>query len=363
MRCAYTLLGGRDSYTGSMRRVLGFVLVSGALLAACGQSGAPVVAPSEEPARPPVTSSPPASPTPSVAAAASVPPSTVVSGAPAASSSGAAPASLAPSAPGAPTSAIAVAPASPAASATPPPLPANKRIGPLVFISQTLNNCGPASIAEVLSFFGVQRTQAQVAAVLRPDLPAYGMSLYGVPFYAESVGMKATGEVAGSDQLIKAFVASGIPVIVSDQVSKTDATRHFRPIDGYDDQAGYFIGSDPYLGPNHQISYAEFDDIWRISANRWVAVYPPSMQDVVDMVMTRYGNHAQAVQAGLARAEQRAAQQPKLPWSWLELADMQIDAGNLQEAGPYIQKCSQLGLPLEAHWLQLKLQRAGGLAA
>ncbi len=242
-------------------------------------------------------------------------------------------------------------------------IPPAKRIGPLPFISQTLNNCGPASIAEVLNYFGTQRSQTQVAAVLRPDLPDYGMSLYGVPFYAESVGMKAVGGVAGSDDLVKAFVANGLPIIVADQVSRTDATRHFRPIDGYDDQAGYFIGSDPYLGPNHQISYAEFDDIWRISGGRWVVLYPPGKQDLVDSVLARYGNRSQAIQAGLQRAEQRVAQQPKLPWSWLELADMQIDSGHLKDAGPNIQKGIQLGLPFEAHWLQLKLQRAGGLAA
>jgi uncharacterized protein len=248
------------------------------------------------------------------------------------------------------------------AAAVPAVLPPARRIGPLPFISQTLNNCGPASVAEVLGFFGVQRSQAQVASVLRPDLPAYGMSLYGVPFYGESVGMKAAGGVSGTDELVKAFVANDIPVIVSDQVSRTDSTRHFRPIDGYNDQAGYFIGSDPYLGANHQISYGDFDDIWRISANRWVVLYPPAKQGLVDSILGQYGNRA-AVQAGLQRAEQRAGQQPKLPWSWLELADMQIDSGDLKDAGPNIQKGSQLGLPFEAHWLQLKLQRASGAGA
>ena len=242
-------------------------------------------------------------------------------------------------------------------------VPAAKRIGPLSFISQTLNNCGPASIAEVLGYYGVQRTQAQVASVLRPDLPAYGMSLYGVPFYAESVGMRAAGGVSGNAQLLKAFVANGIPVIVADLVSANDATRHFRPIDGYDDSAGYFIGSDPYLGPNHKIGYAEFDELWKISNNRWVALYPPDKKTVVDAILAHNWSRQQAVEAGLARAELRIQQQPKLPWSWLELADVQIDAGNVKDAAPNIQKGIQLGLPFEAHWLQLKLQRAAGPAA
>ncbi|HLY67324.1 MAG TPA: C39 family peptidase, partial [Chloroflexota bacterium] len=118
----------------------------------------------------------------------------------------------------------------PTAQPTAAPLPPAKRIGPLTFISQTLNNCGPASVAEDLDYWGIQRTQAQVASVLRPDLPLYGMSLYGVPFYATSVGLSSFESMGGTQQLIKAFVANGIPVIVSDLVSQQEHIRHFRPI-------------------------------------------------------------------------------------------------------------------------------------
>jgi hypothetical protein len=253
-----------------------------------------------------------------------------------------------------------VVPATKVQLATSPPA---KRIGPLIFISQTLNNRGPASIAEVLNYYGVQRTQAQVAAVLRPNLPDYGMSLYGVPFYAESVGMNASGGINGSPALVKAFVANGLPVIIADLVSPIDRTRHFRPIDGYDDAGGYFIGSDPYLGPNHKISYSEFDELWKISTQRWVVIHSPDKRDLVDSILARYWSKDQALQAGFQRAQQRMSQQPNLPWTWLELADLQIEAGDLKDASANIQKGTQLGLPFEAHWLQLKLQRASGQAA
>lgn len=317
-----------------MRR-LALALSLPLLLASCG--AAPAAAPSPSPA----SAAPVASPVSTPETPPSVAPTAVPTTTPA------------------PAASATATPARPALAA----IPAAKRIGPLAFISQTLNNCGPASIAEVLGYYGVQRTQAQVASVLRPNLPDYGMSLYGVPFYAESVGMSASGGVSGNAQLIKAFVANGLPVIVADQVSRADATRHFRPIDGYDDNGAWFIGSDPYLGPNHQISYADFDDIWRISGGRWVVIYPPAKQELVDAIVARYGDRAGSIRAGLQRAEQRAAQQPRLPWSWLELADVQIDSGDLTDAGPNIQKGTQLGLPFEAHWLQLKLQRAGGVAA
>ena len=313
-----------------MRRLL---LLIPLLLAACGQAAAPA------PSAPPASSRPPAA-IPPVVSSPSSPPSPSIQPSP-------------------------TPQPQPTAQPTPVPkvqlanIPPSKRIGPLIFISQTLNNCGPASIAEILNYFGVQRSQAQVASVLRPDLPAYGMSLYGVPFYAESVGMRAAGGLSSSDELVKAFVANGLPVIVADQVSRSDPTRHFRPIDGFDDKDGYFIGSDPYLGPNHRINYADFDDLWRISLNRWVVIYPPDKQDLVDAVLARYWNKEQAIEAGLQRSQQRQAQQPRLPWTWLELADIQIEMGDVKSANENIQKGAALGLPFEAHWLQLKLQRRG----
>jgi predicted double-glycine peptidase len=352
-----------------MRRIL-LALGLLALLAGCGQASSPGAAPASarlEPAQHRATASAESAPSGGGSAqAAGAQASAPASGQPDSSAQSAAQAAADPGAQAGPSGSAPPAAASPRPSPTAVPkvqlatIPPAKRIGPLIFISQTLNNCGPASIAEILNYFGIRRSQAEVAAVLRPDLPAYGMSLYGVPFYAESVGMRAAGGIAGTDELIKAFVANGLPVIVADQVSRTDATRHFRPIDGYDDQEGWFIGSDPYLGPNHKIAYADFDDLWRISTNRWVVIYPPAKQDLVDAILARYWSRDAAVQAGLQRANQRMAQQPWLPWTWLELADL---LGDLKSAGENIQKGSALGLPFEAHWLQMKLQRASSRAA
>ncbi len=231
------------------------VLLAPLTLMACGEAA-------------PQAASPLATPQPSVAAsvapAVSAPPTAVPTLAP----------PLEPTATSGPV--ITPTPAAPPGVTITPTEPA-KRLGPLVFISQTLNNCGPASVAEVLDYFGVHKTQAQVASVLRPTLPDYGMSLYGVPFYAESVGMKTLGGVGASDDLLKVLISNGIPVIVSDLVSPQERIRHFRPIDGYDDAQGYFIGSDPYLGPNHKITYAEFDEIWKVSQNQFIAVFPPDI--------------------------------------------------------------------------------------
>src|SRR5690348_6856186 len=60
-------------------------------------------------------------------------------------------------------------------------------VGPMIFISQTLNNCGPASVAEVLDFWGIHKSQGEVQAVLRADGNPGGMAPFGMPAYLRAL--------------------------------------------------------------------------------------------------------------------------------------------------------------------------------
>src|SRR5437660_3706235 len=91
--------------------------------------------------------------------------------------------------------------------------PAAANLGPLINIPQTWNNCGPAAIAEVLAYWGISRTQGQVQAMLRVDGRGAGMTPYGVPSYARSLGLRTLSGVGGTPRLVKALIAAGFPVI------------------------------------------------------------------------------------------------------------------------------------------------------
>lgn len=184
-------------------------------------------------------------------------------------------------------------------------LPASARLGPLEFISQTLNNCGPASVAEVLHYWGINRTQGAVQAVLRADGNPRGMEPFGVPSYIRSLGMAVVMGVEGTDTVVKALVAKGFPVIVNQWVSLNDHAGHFRPIEAYDDGRGGFVASDPYLGPNHFISYAEFDQIWRTNRGRFMVIHPPSRQAQVQAILKSAGwDQTIAYQTDLTQQQQ-----------------------------------------------------------
>src|SRR6185437_2853441 len=78
-------------------------------------------------------------------------------------------------------------------------------LGPLLYIPQTWNNCGPAAIAGVLACWGIARTQADAQSRLRVDGASIGITPYGVPSYARSVGLWPTMGVRGSEELGKSL--------------------------------------------------------------------------------------------------------------------------------------------------------------
>ncbi len=191
-------------------------------------------------------------------------------------------------------------------------------VGAFETIVQTLNNCGPSSISEVLAYWHVYRTQSQVAAVMRADDSAFGMSPVDLPAYARSLGLRALVGYGGSEQLVKLLIANGFPVIASQYVSSWDQIRHYRPIISYSNAARTFVSDDPYLGADHVISYAEFNTIWAESHNRFLVVYPVVMQARLSAVLRAGGWSATATYSAAIRWEEARLKSPQTngPGSW-----------------------------------------------
>ena len=193
-----------------------------------------------------------------------------------------------------------------AASQSNAALPA-AHLGPLINIPQTWNNCGPAAVAEVLAYWGIARTQAQVQAILRVDGPSAGMTPFGVPAYARSLGLRTLSGAGGSVALVKGLIAGGFPVIVHQVVSLADLTGHWRPIEAYDDRQGVFVASDPYLGPDHAIGYGDFARIWALRGQAFVVLYPASHQAALSSIVARSGWDRAAAYVGSRIGARRPA--------------------------------------------------------
>jgi hypothetical protein len=243
--------------------------------------------------------------------------------------------------------------------------PSAATLGPLVYIPQTYNNCGPAAIAEVLAYWGISRTQGQVQAALRVDGPIVGMTPYGIPAYARGVGLRSLLGVGGGEALIKALVARGFPVIVHQVVSLADPTGHWRPVEAYDDRQDIFVTSDPYLGPNYRISYSNFAQMWTLRGYSFFILYPASRQAALSAAMAAGGwNKAAAYTHDLAllRASQWDASPVGSPASasgayrYLGMAWDAAQLGRAAQARTYLRLAAGAGAnPIEVRWVNSQI--------
>ena len=261
------------------------------------------------------------------------------------------------------------------------PSRASGALGPLIYIPQTWNNCGPASLAEVLAYWGISRTQSQIQAVLRVDGPTRGMTPYGVPGYVRRLGMRALVGVGGTQALVKALISNGFPVIVSQQVSLTYRIGHYRPIEAYDDRQGTFVASDPYLGAPYRITYADFARIWTRSDRGFMVLYPPARQALLSAVLATVGwDRRRAYQHDLALAQARLRHPRQVPatesvvmmgqsahfrsYGYLRLAWDELQLGRGALARRVLAQAAKQGAnPIVVGWIRQEIARQARASA
>lgn len=136
--------------------------------------------------------------------------------------------------------------------------------------SQETNTwCGPATLQMVLGYYGVQKSQSEIAASVynQDNKTTYTNSMQ---VYPQQLGFNSTMST-GSIEALKQDIQNGIPTIVLQRVSDSDSEGHYRVVVGYDDLEGVFITDDPGQSANYNITYGDFVALWNnISASTTV---------------------------------------------------------------------------------------------
>jgi hypothetical protein len=233
--------------------------------------------------------------------------------------------------PGAPTAAVVEAQRS-APAPEPEPAPALQALAPRVLLQpmthhwQTLNNCGPCSVAMVLGHYGMDPGQEPVRQVLRPNPASSGMSPGGLPSYLAQYGLAAPVRINGDLELVRHLLNNGIPVIVS-QWLRGEEIGHYRVARGYDDAAGVMVVNDSYLGPNLRFAYAEFVRLWRAYNGRYIPVYPSEKDPLVRAILGDDYVDARMYARAIADAEAAIAAGPageRDPYNWYKLGEARM---------------------------------------
>jgi hypothetical protein len=234
-------------------------------------------------------------------------------------------------------------------------------------VPQKFNNCGPTNLSMVLAYHGLDANQLAIAAVIRPTYEDRNVSPEELAAYVrQETGLAAKVVVGGDLSLLKRLLAAGLPVIVEQGlVPEGDIgwMGHYLTLFGYDDADGIFYARDSFLGPWEEDGREPYDTVladWRPFNNVLIAVYPPSQEAEVAMIVgPRWDDPVLMWQTAAEVARETVQAETADAFAWFNLGtaltrlyQINGDEGQLPQAVAAFDQARSVGLPPRMLWYQ-----------
>ena len=230
---------------------------------------------------------------------------------------------------------------------------------------QGWNNCGPATASMLLSYWGCEQTQYDLAPVLKPDPDDKNVSPGEIESYVRDQGYESITRVNGDLDLLKALLQAGFPVMVETWYVRDarDQLGHYRLLIGYDDEARQFVTYDSLHGPDVPIGYRELDELWRVFNRLYVVVYTPERWEALAPIIGPDLEDAAMYERALEVARNEAVALPGdcvayadcsdwVTFSWFNVGSSLTALGRHQDASAAYDRSRQLGLHFRMLWYQ-----------
>ncbi len=249
--------------------------------------------------------------------------------------------------------------ATPAPTATPQPsptpIPAKVELPPPLWEVQGPNNCGPATLALNLRFYGWKGTQREIADVVKPVPDDRNVNPDELVYYVRThVGwLGAEFRVGGDLQLLKNLIAAGFPVMIEESFFSVEQywpnddlwAAHYLLVTGYDEAAQTFTGQDSFHGPNQVIAASTIDSYWQIFNRVYLLVYPTAKEDALKHILGDNNwdpdlNRQHALD--VSKAETQAT--PNNAYAWFNLGSNLVYFEKWGEAASAYDTARELGL-------------------
>lgn len=157
---------------------------------------------------------------------------------------------------------------------------------------QKFNNCAPANLSMVLSYWGWQGDQFQTRAYLRPNFEVDDKNVNPfeiVDFVEKNTEFDALWRVGGDLELLKRLVAAGFPVLIEKGLDPSDDAwlGHYQTVSGYDNAGNSFLVYDSYEGPPeaYAVSYETVAQFWRHFNYVYVVIFAPERAAEVHSIL------------------------------------------------------------------------------
>jgi Peptidase_C39 like family/Tetratricopeptide repeat len=253
---------------------------------------------------------------------------------------------------------------------TPLPIPAAARLDGFRHQFQTWNNCGPATLAMALSYFGQQVTQEQTAAVLKPDPEDRNVRPDELASYVNNeTPYHALYRANGSLDSLRRFIANDMPVIVEIGIEPPGEFRwlgwygHYLLLVAYDDEQETFWVYDSWFGTSEEpltnanpdgreVSYSELAANWEQFNRNYIVLYTADQEALVESIIGQEGDDDIMWRQALERTRADLENQPKNAFYWFNLGTNYLALGQPDEAALAFDQARAIGLPWRMLWYQ-----------
>jgi tetratricopeptide (TPR) repeat protein len=228
---------------------------------------------------------------------------------------------------------------------------------------QTWNNCGPATLAMNLSYYGSTLSQADVGAALRFYEDDKNVGPEEMAAFARSQGFNALVRVNGDADRLRLLLSNNIPVLLETwhEPEPDDGMGHYRLLVGYEDAAREWIAYDSYdsrgVDPDQpyagiRLPYDELDRLWSVFNRTYVLIYTDEFAPAVEDILGRHLDDAAMWQRALEHAWAETQERPEDPFAWFNLGSDLVTLGQFEPAAAAYDRARQIGLPWRMLWYQ-----------
>jgi tetratricopeptide (TPR) repeat protein len=247
----------------------------------------------------------------------------------------------------------------PTPTLVPTPIPNRLQLDPPAYDAvrdkQDLNNCGPATLALHLRFFGWKGNQYEISNVIKPSDDDRNVNIEELVYYVRNKTgwLNAEYRVGGDLDTLKRIIGAGVPVMIettfeADRDGWPNDDRwagHYLLVTGYDDATEIFTVHDTEKGPNQQMPYQQLADDWQSFNYVYLMVYVPEQKDDLKRAIGENWDVEINRQNALALAQAQAEADPDNPFTWFNIGTNLVYFERYHEAAEAYDTARSIGLP------------------
>lgn len=195
-------------------------------------------------------------------------------------------------------------------------LPLSKILQSDYQVFQSFNNCGPAALSMTLRYYGLIKSQEELGVALRPWQNAVGdnddksVTLQELGQKGTEYGFLSYHRPNGNIELLKRFVAAGMPVITRTWLHPNEDIGHYRVINGYDENTKEIIQQDSMEGKDLHYTYEAFNQIWKNNNFEYLVLVAPDKKEIAERILGADRDEATAWRSALQTAQNLLIQNP-----------------------------------------------------